>query len=50
MEGWVSVEGAERDYGVIFSGEVDDESLAVDVERTNERRKGLEGSPERRQQ
>jgi N-methylhydantoinase B len=50
LEGWVSVAGAEADYGVVFSGAIEDESLAVDVEQTNERRKGLEGPPERRQQ
>jgi N-methylhydantoinase B len=43
MEGWVSREAAERDYGVIFDGEVDDESLAVNAEQTRKRREQLEG-------
>ena len=43
MEGWVSREAAERDYGVIFDGELDDESLAVNAEQTRKRREQLEG-------
>jgi hypothetical protein len=43
MEGWVSREAAERDYGVIFDGEVDDESLAVNAEQTRKRREQQEG-------
>jgi N-methylhydantoinase B len=48
LEGWVSREGAEADYGVIFDGEVGDESLAVDVERTDERREALRRDHARR--
>jgi N-methylhydantoinase B len=43
MEGWVSREAAERDYGVIFNGELDDESLAVNGEKTKSKRRELEG-------
>ncbi|MFN8149515.1 MAG: hypothetical protein U0R24_00110 [Solirubrobacterales bacterium] len=38
---WVSREAAERDYGVIFTGDIEDESLAVDVERTRACREAL---------
>ena len=41
LEGWVSREAAERDYGVIFTGDIEDESLAVDVERTRACREAL---------
>jgi N-methylhydantoinase B len=41
VEGWVSIAAARDAYGVEFSGEVDDESLAVDVERTTQRRKQM---------
>ncbi|HET6448538.1 MAG TPA: hydantoinase B/oxoprolinase family protein [Conexibacter sp.] len=34
LEGWVSQREAEATYGVVFSGAVVDESLAVDVEAT----------------
>jgi N-methylhydantoinase B len=34
LEGWVSVAGAEADYGVIFTGDREDASLAVDVDQT----------------
>lgn len=37
---YVSVEGARRDYGVIFSGSVDDMTLALDREATALERKG----------
>jgi hypothetical protein len=48
LERWVSRERAEADYGVIFDGEVGDESLAVDVERTDERREALRRDHARR--
>ncbi len=34
LERWVSMEQAREVYGVVFTGRVDDESLAVDVEGT----------------
>jgi N-methylhydantoinase B len=34
LERWVSVEQARDVYGVVFSGQVEDESLAVDLEET----------------
>jgi N-methylhydantoinase B len=48
LEGWVSRERAGADYGVIFDGEVGDESLAVDVERTDARREALRRDHARR--
>ena len=38
LDEYVSVAGAERDYGVAFSGTIDDLTLAVDVTRTDELR------------
>ena len=38
LDEYVSVIGAERDYGVAFSGTLDDLTLAVDVTRTDELR------------
>ena len=43
LEGWVSVGGAEKDYGVIFTGDPEDGSLAVNVEQTLNLREQLEG-------
>ena len=43
LEGWVSRERAEADYGVIFDGEASDESLAVNVAQTSARREALRG-------
>jgi N-methylhydantoinase B len=34
LEGWVSREKAREVYGVVLTGEIEDESLAVDVEAT----------------
>jgi N-methylhydantoinase B len=34
LERWVSMEQAREVYGVVFTGHVDDESLAVDAEGT----------------
>ena len=38
LDEYVSVIGAERDYGVVLSGSLDDLTLAVDVTRTDELR------------
>ena len=38
LDEYVSVEGAERDYGVVLSGSLEDLTLAVDVAATNELR------------
>lgn len=38
LDEYVSVEGAERDYGVVLTGSLDDLTLAVDEEATAERR------------
>jgi N-methylhydantoinase B len=34
LDEYVSVDGAERDYGVVLSGRLDDLSLAVDAQAT----------------
>jgi len=34
LDEYVSVEGAERDYGVVLSGSLEDLTLAVDEEST----------------
>jgi N-methylhydantoinase B len=39
----VSLASAERDYGVVFTGRLDDCSLAVDAEATRRRREALRG-------
>jgi N-methylhydantoinase B len=44
LERWVSIEQARDVYGVVFTGGVDDETLAVDVEATAARRSELAGS------
>lgn len=44
LEGWVSRSVAADTYGVILSGSVEDESLAVDVNETPHRRAELKGS------
>jgi N-methylhydantoinase B len=45
LEGWVS-EGAARDsYGVVFSGSLEDESLAVDAPATARQRQALAAGP-----
>ena len=41
LEGWVTIDHARDAYGVEFTGEIEDESLAVDLERTAERRQQL---------
>lgn len=43
FERWVSEGAAERDYGVIFTGERTDGTLAVDVKRTRACREALRG-------
>ena len=43
LEGWVSVEGAEADYGVIFTGDRMEGSLAVDVDQTHKLREQSRG-------
>ena len=35
LDEYVSVAGAERDYGVVFTGTLDDLTLAVDTTRTD---------------
>jgi N-methylhydantoinase B len=39
LDEYISREAAERDYGVVFTGEVEDYSLAVDENATNELRR-----------
>jgi N-methylhydantoinase B len=41
LEGWVSAEEARDVYGVVFTGAVDDESLAIDTGGTDARRREL---------
>ena len=41
LEGWETLEKANDVYGVIFTGEIDDESLEVDEAATAARRKEL---------
>jgi N-methylhydantoinase B len=41
MEGWESRQKAREIYGVIFSGEIEDETLAVDLAATEAKRKEL---------
>ncbi|MGZ6511983.1 MAG: hydantoinase B/oxoprolinase family protein [Actinomycetota bacterium] len=41
LDEYVSRESAERDYGVIFTGNVDDYSLEVDIPKTYARRKEM---------
>ncbi len=41
LEGWESREKARDIYGVIFTGEIEDESLAVDIPATTARRQEL---------
>jgi N-methylhydantoinase B len=38
LDEYVSVEGAERDYGVVLTGSLEDLTLAVDQEATRELR------------
>ncbi len=38
LDEYVSVEGAERDYGVVLTGSLDDLTLAVDGTATSELR------------
>ncbi len=45
LEGWVSTEKARQTYGVVFTGRIDDESLAVDREATARWRAALRGEP-----
>jgi len=41
LEGWESIEKARDVYGVVFTGKIDDDSLAVDVTATTARRGAL---------
>ena len=41
LEGWESRQKAREIYGVIFSGEIEDETLAVDLTATEAKRKEL---------
>ena len=41
LDEYVSREAAEREYGVVLSGELEDYSLEVDLKATAERRKAL---------
>ena len=41
IEGWETIEKARDVYGVIFTGMIDDDSLAVDAEATRARRAEL---------
>lgn len=43
LEGWISLEKARQLYGVVFTGRVEDESLAVDHEATARWRSALRG-------
>jgi len=43
-DGWVSRAAAADVYGVILKGEIEDESLAVDVAATLTRRRELAGA------
>jgi N-methylhydantoinase B len=45
LEGWETREKARDVYGVIFSGEIEDESLAVDAQATQARRRELSAAP-----
>ena len=38
LESWETIERANELYGVVFSGSVEDESLAIDVKLTERRR------------
>ncbi len=44
LEGWESRDKASTAYGVIFSGEIDDETLAVDTAATAARRSEIQGT------
>ena len=48
LDEYVSVEGARRDYGVVLTGETDDESLAVDYAATEALRAKLRADPNMR--
>jgi N-methylhydantoinase B len=41
IEGWETIEKARDVYGVVFTGMIDDDSLAIDVEATRSRRAEL---------
>jgi N-methylhydantoinase B len=41
LEGWESRQKAREIYGVIFSGKIEDETLAVDLAATEAKRKEL---------
>jgi N-methylhydantoinase B len=41
LDEYVSVEGAERDYGVVLTGSLEDLTLAVDTPATERRRAEL---------
>jgi N-methylhydantoinase B len=43
LDEYVSAEAAERDYGVVFTGNVDDYTLEVEVPKTNALRKKMRG-------
>lgn len=44
FEGWESRDKAANTYGVLFTGEIDDESLAVDDAATLVRRREIEAT------
>ncbi len=46
LEGWVSRERAEADYGVVLTGDVEDESVLVDADATRARRAQLRAERE----
>ncbi|MCX7621605.1 MAG: hydantoinase B/oxoprolinase family protein [Acidimicrobiales bacterium] len=50
LDEYVSVEGAERDYGVVLTGSLDDLTLAVDNEATQRLREQLRSNRVRAQQ
>lgn len=49
LDGYVSLEGATRDYGVTLSGDIEDETLVVDLARTEELRCKVRSNPAKRQ-
>ncbi|MFN2614663.1 MAG: hydantoinase B/oxoprolinase family protein, partial [Actinomycetota bacterium] len=44
LDEYVSVEAAERDYGVVLTGRAEDYSLRVDTDATEARRKAMRGA------
>jgi N-methylhydantoinase B len=45
LDEYVSIDGARRDYGVVFTGSLEDLTLAVDWDATAELRAGPSGNP-----